>query len=108
MANTQGAVATDGLKALEGVFDTIGQSDAFPLIGGWANVTLWLGTATAFDIQLEKSLGGVWHPIRMMGIQMYRWTAPTAERFQDGETGVRVRLNLLSITGGTLNWRLSR
>ncbi|MFG1247262.1 hypothetical protein [Xanthobacter flavus] len=109
MANAQDWVTTDGLKALEGTFDGVGQSLDFPLIDGWANVTLWTANNAVFDAQLEKTFGGgVYHPIKIAGTQLYRWTAPAAERFSDPETGVRVRLNVTALSSGTLKWRISR
>lgn len=108
MANAQDWVATNGQKALEGAFDDAGQSFDFPLTG-WVNVTLWTDDGAIFEAQLEKGFGGPpWHPIKDFGMQFYHWTEPSAALFADGETGVRVRLNVLSVSGGTLKWRISR
>lgn len=72
------------------------------------NVSLW-GTFVG-TVQLERSFdqGTTWLPITAGGTQIYVWTAPASETFEEPEGGVYYRLNCTAYTSGTINYRISQ
>ena len=108
MADDGSPFYPSGVTPVEGSFTATGQSSVMiPLAGRMSNVTI-SGTFVG-SVQLERSFdGSSWFPLTAAGMQLYVWSAPGSESFEDDESGVRYRLNCISYTSGTINYRVSQ
>jgi hypothetical protein len=90
-----------------GLLTAVGPApESFESHGGF-NLSIWgifVGT-----VGLERSFdGSTWLPFTYVDGSQLAWSAPMSTTLEDPEVGVRWRVRAVSLTSGTINWRLSR
>jgi hypothetical protein len=101
--------SSSGTTPIINSFNSSAQSSNFiPLAGRAFNITLY-GTFVA-TVQLERSFdGGInWFYITSNGFQLFKFNSICSEQYQEDQVGVLYRLNCISYTSGTINYRLEQ
>ena len=104
-----GALSASGVAPVTGSFSAPGQSGLFPAVPGRAgNVSIW-GTFTGAAVYLARTFDGgtTMLPITADGVQLYDWSGPASEVFEESEAGVEYALVCTAITTGSINYRIS-
>jgi hypothetical protein len=93
-----------------GSFSGTGQRAAFTALGG-RSVNIWIGSGT-YTVQLECSPDGTnWYILAANGTQLEKFTNPASaltEQWENGEAGLKYRLNCTAYTSGAPAYRISQ